>query len=134
MRSEASLCCRQFFSFCLLFIFPPAPLVSISVMVTANLNTPLMVGQTGNILTCDAYVSGADNLNPTITYQWTRNGETVPDGNPRTLDLSPLQLSHAGNYTCRATISSSLLNNNITATSDNNQNLTIQSESMNLPV
>ena len=95
-------------------------------MVTANLNTPLMVRQTGNTLTCD--VSGADRLNPTITYQWTRNGETVPDSNSRTIDLSPLQLSHAGNYTCRATISSSLLDNDITATSDNNQNLTIQSE------
>ena len=97
-------------------------------MVTVNLNTPLMVGQTGYTLTCD--VSGADNLSPTITYQWARDGETVPDSNSRTLGLSPIQLSNAGNYSCRATISSALLNNDITTTSDNNQNLTIQSESI----
>ena len=96
-------------------------------MVTSNLDPPLMVGQVGT-LTCD--VSGADNLSPTITYQWTRDGETVPDSNSRTLDLSPLQLSHAGNYTCHATISSALLNNDIKITSDNNQNLTIQGESI----
>jgi hypothetical protein len=85
-----------------------------------------MVGQTGNTLTCD--VSGADNLTPTIAYQWTRDGVTVPDGNSRILNLSPLQLSHAGNYTCQATISSSLLHNSISATSDNNPSITIQSE------
>ena len=94
-------------------------------MVIANLNTALMVGQTDNTLTCD--VSGADNLTPTIAYQWTRDGETVPDSDSRTLSLSPLQLSHAGNYTCHATISSPLLSNSISATSDNT-NITISSE------
>ena len=102
----------------------PAP--PITAMVTANLNTPIMVGQTGSTLTCD--VSGAENLNPTITYQWTKNGETLPDTSSGTLTLSPLQLSHSGNYTCSATISSSLLDDDITAISDNNLNITIPSE------
>ena len=86
-------------------------------MVTANLNTPLMVEQTGNTLTCD--VSGADRLNPTIDYQWTRNGEIVPEGSSSTLHLSPIRLSHAGNYVCRIIIHSPLLSDDVSASSDN---------------
>ena len=95
-------------------------------MVTANLNTPLMVGQTGNTLTCD--VSGAERLNPTITYQWTRNGESVPDIRSNTFNFSPLELSQAGEYTCSATVSSNLLNENRNAVAGNMQTVTIQSE------
>ena len=86
-----------------------------------------MVGQTGNTLTCD--VSGADNLNPTITYEWIRNGETVPDGSSRSLNLSPLQLSHAGDYVCHVTVSSTLLNNDISASSGSNQSIIIHVQS-----
>ena len=95
-------------------------------MVTANFNAPLMVGQTGYTLICD--VSGADSLNPMITYQWTRNGETVPDGSSRSFNLPPLQLSHAGDYVCHVTVSSTLLNDDISASSGSNQNIIIQSE------
>ena len=94
-------------------------------MVTANLNTPLMVGS-DYTLTCD--VSGDDNLNPMITYQWIRDGETVPDINSMTLGLSPLQLSQAGEYTCRATVGSTLLNGNIEASAGNLQRMEIPSE------
>ena len=79
-------------------------------MVAANLSTPLMVGQTGYTLTCG--VTGADNLNQTITYQWTRNNgttQTQVETNSMTLLISPLRLSDAGNYSCR--IISTLLNN-----------------------
>ena len=88
-----------------------------------------MVGQTSNTLTCD--VSGADNLNPTITYQWTRNdGSTqTPVGtDSNTLTLSPLRLSNAGDYTCTATVSSTLLNNDIINSTINSQSVMIQSE------
>ena len=89
-----------------------------SVTVTANLNNnmPLVVGQTGIILTCK--ITGADNLNPTITYQWTRNNETTQISvgtNPNTLSLPPLRSSDAGLYLCRVT--STLLNNPVTANS-----------------
>ena len=90
-----------------------APLIT--VMVTANLNDPLMVGQTGNTLAC--VVSGADNLNPTITYQWTRYDDstlTLVEINSNTLTLSPLRLSNAGDYTCSVTVHSNLLNSPIT--------------------
>ena len=87
------------------------------------------MGQSGNTLTCD--VSGADNLNPTITYQWTRNdGSTqTPVGtNSNTLTLSPLRLSDAGDYNCSVTVSSNFLNNNIITSSNNTQSVMIQSE------
>ena len=84
-------------------------------MIIADLNTPLMVGQTNNTLTCG--VSGAERLTPTITYEWTRyNGTTqtqVNGTNTAILHLSPLQLSDAGNYSC--SIISTLLNNAVTA-------------------
>ena len=124
MHSRASsACCSQFF-FLLSLILPSAP--QISVIVSANLNTPLMMGQTDKTLTCD--VSGADNLNPTITYRWTRNGDpvTVPDSSSNTFSFSPLGLSQAGVYTCRVTVSSSLLNQNSNADAVNMQIVTIQ--------
>ena len=98
-------------------------------MVTASLNSPLMVGQTGNTLTCD--VSGADNLNPMITYQWTRNDQPVPGATSNTFNFSPLRLSQAGVYTCRATVGSRLLIGDINAAAGNPQTVTIQSELMN---
>ena len=88
-----------------------------------------MVGQTDNTLTCD--VSGADNLNPMITYQWTRNdGSTqTPVGtNSNALSLSPLRLSNAGDYTCSVTVSSTLLSNDIITSPGNPQRVMIQSE------
>ena len=97
-------------------------------MVTTNLNESLMVGQIGNTLTCD--VSGADNLNPTITYQWSRNNGEIRDSNARTLNLSPLRLSSAGDYTCNCTVSSILLNDPVSA--GNTQRVMIQSELINL--
>ena len=97
-------------------------------MVTANLNTPLMVGQTDYTLTCD--ISGADNLNPIITYQWTRNDGTTRTqvGTNHNLTLSSLGFSNAGSYSCNVTVNSNLLNNNIFASSSNQQSVIIQSK------
>ena len=96
-------------------------------MVTTNFNEPLIVGQTGNTLTCD--VSGADNLNSTITYQWIRdNGSTQISVGTNSNTFSPLRLSDAGDYTCN--ISSILLDNSVSAS--NTQSVMIQSELINL--
>ena len=102
----------------------------ISAMVTANLNNPVMVGQTDNTLTCD--ISGAEGLtDQTITYQWTRDGETIQSGSSNTFDFSsPLRLSLAGRsvYACSASVGSNLLINNIEASAGTTQTVTIQSE------
>jgi subtilase family serine protease len=82
-----------------------------------------MVGQTDNTLICD--ISGADNLNPTITYQWTRNGGGEV-GISNTFTISSAGLSDAGNYTCRATVNSNLLRNEITVSAG--QIVMVQSE------
>ena len=85
-----------------------------------------MMGQIDNTLSCD--ISGTDNLNPTITYRWTRNGDpvTVPDSSSNTFNFSPLRLSQAGVYTCHVTVSSSLLNQNSIADAGNTQTVIIQ--------
>ena len=109
---------------CIIIVYVLAP--PISVMITANLNATLILGQTGYTLTCE--VSGADRLVPTLTYQWTRNNETVTEGASMTLTLSPLRLSHAGNYAC--TVNSALLNENVS--SSGVRTVIIQSESQNV--
>ena len=84
-----------------------------------------MVGQTDNTLTCG--VSGADNLDPTTTYLWTRDGGREVSC-LSTLPLSPVGLSDAGNYTCHATVNSDLLTNGITMSA--NQIVMVQGESI----
>ena len=108
--------------------FIAAPLITVK--VTANLNTPLMVEQTDNTLTCN--VSGADNLTPTIAYQWTRDGVTVQSGSSNTFNFSPLRLSLAGAYTCSVTVASNLLNSAIQVSASNTQTVTIEGEFNNV--
>ena len=78
-------------------------------------------------LTCS--VSGANNLNPTITYQWTRNsgsGQTPVGTNLNVLSFTPLRLSDAASYGCEVRISSSYLASEIIAM--NSFNIRIQCE------
>ena len=87
-----------------------------------------MLGKSDYSLTCG--VGGAANLNPSITYQWTKNNGTQtqlqvrPD--PKILSFSPFRLSDAGRYTCQATVSSPYLNNDITMM--DSHDVTLQSE------
>ena len=77
-----------------------------SVQITSS--GPPSLGQSGYSLTCD--VTGAENLNSSITYQWTKDNGTQTQiqvgGDPRVLSFSPLRLSDAGQYTCQVTVSS----------------------------
>ena len=88
------------------------------------------MGQCGYSLKCG--VTGAENLNPSITYQWTKNNGThdqiIPGNraNPEVLSFSPLKTSNGGRYTCQVTISSFFLNNDITIM--DSQNVTVQSK------
>ena len=79
-------------------------------VIPSNSASPLLSGQTGFYLRCN--VSGTENLNsPTITYQWKKSGSIASIRHRQTLRLSPLAASHAGHYTCIATIQSNLLQN-----------------------
>ena len=65
-----------------------------------------VLGQGGYSLTCNLTVTGAENLNSSITYQWTKNnGTQTLVGADRVLSFSSLRLSDAGQYTCQATVS-----------------------------
>ena len=88
-----------------------------------------MLGQSGYSLTCD--VTGDENLNPTRTYQWTRdNGNTLTqiETNSNTLSFSPLSLSNAGRYTCSVTVSSPYLNGNVLVSSSNSEDVMLESK------
>ncbi len=52
------------------------------------------------------------------SYQWSRNGQVVPNQNNRELNLRRLPLSEDGaNYTCQYTASSVYYVNNVNVTS-----------------
>ena len=109
-----------------LLIFSPAP--SASVHISDGGTTPT-AGENYQ-LTCN--ISGVENLNPTITYRWTKNsgsGRTDPVGtNSSTLFFVPLRLSDAARYDCEVTVSSSYLSGGIMAINVNPQDIRIQSE------
>ena len=86
-----------------------------------------MLGQNGYSLTCG--VNGAGNLNSTITYQWTKtDGPDVQVGTNSMLSFSPLQFSDAGQYTCRISVNSPFLDNDIMVMGS--EDIRIQSESV----
>ena len=92
-----------------------------------------MLGQ-AHELNCSA--SGAEKLNPTINYRWTKMNDTGTftevGTNSNSLSLSPLYLSHAGSYTCEVTIiSEGFLTGSITK-ENNTIDLRIPSELISL--
>ena len=112
-------------SFTIYISFFPAPILSVKITTSG---APVL-GQNGYSLTCS--VSGATNLNSSITYQWTKTNGTQTqlqsDGaDPKVLSFSPLRLSDAGRYTCQAIVSSPYLNSDITRM--DSQDVTLQSK------
>jgi uncharacterized protein YaiE (UPF0345 family) len=80
-------------------------------------------------LTCN--VSGAENLNPTTTYRWTKNsgsGQTEVGANSNTFSFTLLRLADAASYVCEVTIDSSYLTGDIMAMNTDSQDVRIQSE------
>ena len=105
--------------------FSPAPSVSVQI---SNGRAAPTAGEDYQ-LTCS--VSGVENLNPTIAYQWMKNSgssQTLLGTNSNTLSFTPLRLSDAASYGCEVTISSSYLSGDIIAMSANVQDVRIQSE------
>ena len=76
----------------------------ISAWINGEKNSP--AAEQSYTLTCS--ISGAGNLSPkiTVTYQWTRNNETLTQvgTNSNTHFLPFLRLSDAGQYACQVTL------------------------------
>ena len=104
-----------------LISYPLSPEPDITAMVSGGTPT---VGESYS-LTCT--VTGADRLNPTITYKWFKDNTMVSGETQSTLSFSSLSLSDAGQYRCDVTVSSTLLSQSITKMS-NTQGLTLQSK------
>ena len=66
----------------------------------------------GQNCTITHHILGADNLNSTLTYKWTKNNGSkilfIPTTS-NTLAFSPVNVSDAGNCNCEFTISSRYL-------------------------
>ena len=86
----------------------------VTVLIIDDETTPT-AGQ-NYTLTCS--VTGAENLNSTITYQWTKNDGTVIHTISNTLFFSTLRISNAGHYICKINISSDYLIQDIDASSN----------------
>lgn len=92
---------------------------SISAQIVNEVN-PVLGGYYA--LTC--YIFGAQNINPIVTYRWTKdagNGIHAPVGmNSSALRFSSLRLSDAGQYTCHVTVRSLYLDNELVAVASHN--------------
>ena len=82
------------------------------------------------VLTCG--ITGAENLSPNITYQWTKDsgqGENrIQVGtNFNSTSFSPLQLSDARQYTCHIIVQSPYIYKEMVVTVS--QNVTLESKS-----
>ena len=86
----------------------PAPAISVQITTSGA----LILGQSGYSLTCG--VTGAENLNPSISYQWTKNNGTQTQmigTNSKTPSFSRLLPTHAGLYSCNVTVLSAYVSN-----------------------
>lgn len=71
----------------------------------------------GNLLLGEEYsltcvVTGADKLNPVLSYGWTQNGTRLEmiDNKTNVLSFSPFRRSGTGNYSCIVNIFSQYVN------------------------
>ena len=93
--------------------FHVVPTVTVEVSASGSAS----IGMKGYSLTCS--LSGADNLDATVSYQWTKhNGTRTQLGsNTNRLSFPSLRLSDAGEYACVAFVSLPYLQHPINATS-----------------
>ena len=86
-------------------------------------------GTVGESFELSCGVLGAENLNPSITYRWTKNtngSQTQAGTDASTLSFTTIQLSDADNYSCIADVSSDYLTGSITAVASHS--VTVQSK------
>ncbi len=94
---------------CTFSLLHTAPTVHITVnVVPSSVATPVV----GSMYSLICTITGAERLtehDAVVNYQWLKNDALVSRQTMATLSFSPLTPSDAGNYTCRATVTSSLL-------------------------
>ena len=98
---------------------------SVSIEISDGGATPTA----GNSYQLICGVSGAENLNPTITYQWTKNSSTQNQvgTSSNALSFTPLRLTDAANYSCTVSIASSYLSGDIVVMNSHGYDVRIQS-------
>ena len=71
------------------------------------------IGGQGFSLSC--VVSGAENLNPAISYNWIKDNGTriLVDSHGSVLSFPSLRLSDAGQYSCQAIVNSPYLRDDL---------------------
>jgi len=89
-------------------LFPAAPTIKVEVA-----GSEPILGQEHSI---HCAVSGADSLQPTMTYQWFHNGGALSECTA-TLSFSSLVTSDGGEYSCQVTLTSALLERAISVSS-----------------
>ena len=95
---------------CILFLYTVAPPVSV---LLSSAGTPTL----GNPYAFSCYITGIDSLSATVTLEWVdRHGDILKDGDDVLTYLfpAPIELSSAGPYTCRSTITSPFLTSMLT--------------------
>ena len=65
-----------------------------------------------------------------LTYQWLKNGAVISGQTMATLSFQSLVISDVGNYTCRATVASSLLSDPISTNSANTLGIILSCKSL----
>ena len=69
----------------------------------------------GESIVLDCAISGANNLEGNIAFQWRGPNRAREESTSTQLTLSTVGFSDAGIYTCTATVSSPYVNENISA-------------------
>ena len=105
---------------------PSSPEPVITVMVSGGTPT---VGESYS-LTCT--VTGADQLNPTITYRWIKDNTVISGETQSILSFSSLSQLDAGQYRCDVNVSSTLLIRNI-LTSNHHFQIIVPSKCLQSP-
>ena len=100
---------------CLIF---PSPDPTITVSIAFSVATPMV----GSMYSLTCIVTGAERLTDAmVTNQWFKNGVDlmVSGWTMATLSFCSLTFTDAGNYTCEATVTSSLLSGPVSFNSSN---------------
>ena len=92
--------------------------VEVSIEITTSIRPVIGMGY---YLTCT--VTGADQLDPTITYQWYKDGSVLFNETELNFTIDSLTYTDAGGYMCVANVSSEHLSQHFTTKASSPFNL-----------